>query len=124
MVCNEIILSDELTIDSIQNIIESVIDIDPNRNDSIIVKSYRFTNHRYLFASINGNIGQKIYPLVLISILGVIANKFFEKYKKHQQKIAKQKNDNSQKKEKLAKIIEEEEEKTFTKLNEILLKHA
>ena len=41
---NEIILSDELTIDSIQNIIESVIDIDPNRNDSIIVKSYRFTN--------------------------------------------------------------------------------
>ena len=56
---NEIILSDELTIDSIQNIIESVIDIDPNRNDSIIVKAIALLIYRYLFASINGNIGQK-----------------------------------------------------------------
>ena len=60
----------------------------------------------------------------MISILGVIANKFFEKYKKHQQKIAKQKNDNSQKKEKLAKIIEEEEEKTFTKIKRDIIEDA
>ena len=122
LMVNEIILSDELTIEGIQDIIESVIDIDPNRNDSIIVKSYRFTNLPLLIRIYKWQHWPKIYLLILISIIGVIANKLFEKYKKYQQKLAKQKNDNSQKKKNLPKSLKKKKRKHLQKLNEILLK--
>lgn len=44
LMVNEIIISENLSLKDIEDIVRSVIDIDTNRNDSLIIKSFKFTN--------------------------------------------------------------------------------
>ena len=122
LMVNEIILSDELTLQTVQDIVESVVEIDPLRNDSLIVKSYKFTNLPLAVRIYKWLPLIKLYAVIILFTIGYFGNKLLERYKKHKLALEKQKKLNSQKEEKLAKIHEEEEEKRSLKSNVTLLK--
>ncbi|MEK9728247.1 MAG: S-layer homology domain-containing protein, partial [Candidatus Margulisiibacteriota bacterium] len=109
LLVNQVVLSDTLTIENIEDIVLNTVDINVDRNDSLIIKSYRFTNLPFLTRAYKWAHWQKIYILILVTILGFFVNRLYTKYKQYklnQEKIALL---NKQKEEKLAKIYEEEE---------------
>ena len=125
LMINEVILNEEdLTLVNIEDIVRSVVDIDESRNDSLIIKSYQFTNLPFLTRIYKWRHWQKIYFLLLLAILGFSANRMYERYKKfkiNQNKILSLK---KQREEKLARIHEEEEAKAYSKIKFEIIEEA
>ncbi|MBL6723253.1 MAG: S-layer homology domain-containing protein [Candidatus Margulisbacteria bacterium] len=124
LMVNDVILSEEITLESIEDIVRSVVDIDETRNDSFVIKSFRFTNLPFLTRIYKWHHWQKIYILILLSILGYSSNRLYVRYKKfklNQEKILSLK---KQREEKLARIHEEEEIKAYSKMKQEIIHEA
>ncbi len=120
LLVNQIVLSDILTIENIEDIVLNTVEINEDRNDSLIIKSYRFTNLPFLTRAYKWAHWQKLYLLLVLGLIGYILNRLYEKYKKHKLNQGKIDLLKKQKEEKLAKIYEEEEQKAFIQIKKKL----
>ena len=80
LLVNEIVLNDDLTLENIEDIVLNVVEMRPERNDSLTVKSYRFTNLPLIIRIYKWRHWQQIYFLILIYIIGYLLNKFYKRY--------------------------------------------
>ncbi len=124
LMVNEIIIGEDISLENIEDIVRSVVDIDDNRNDSLIIKSYKFTNLPMLVRIYKWQHWQKIYALIIVTILGYFFTRLYERYKKYKQNQNKIEMLKKQKEEKLALIYEEEEEKSYQKIKREIIEEA
>ena len=64
----------------------------PERNDSLTVKSYRFTNLPLIIRIYKWRYWQQVYFLILVYIIGYIINKLYKRYlnyKANKEKVLK-----------------------------------
>jgi flagellar motor switch protein FliG len=124
LIINEIILRDAITLERIESIVRSVVEINNERNDTFVISSYPFTNLPMIVRIYKWQHWQKIYFMIIVSILGYFSSVFYEKYKHHkinQNKLLLLK---KQKEEKLAKIHQEEEEKSYARIKRDIVDEA
>ena len=111
-------------IENIEDIVLNTVEINEDRNDSLIIKSYRFTNLPFLTRAYKWAHWQKLYLLLVLGLIGYILNRLYEKYKKHKLNQGKIDLLKKQKEEKLAKIYEEEEQKAFIQIKKEIVEEA
>ena len=121
---NELVFDDVVTIANIEDIVQSVVELNEERNDSLIIKSYQFTRLPLLVKIYRWKHWTSIYLLILTVIIGYFSNRLYDRYKKYKRNQDKLLSLKKEKEEKLAKIFEEQEEKTYLKIKKEIIDEA
>jgi flagellar motor switch protein FliG len=119
---NEMILSETISLKTVEDIVRNVIEFDEERKDTLIITSYPFTKLPLIIKVIKWKHWQKLYGVFGLCLALYILNGLKKILIKAQEKKRSKRLSKEEQENKLSKIYEEEEYKSAQRLTDDLLK--